>query len=221
MGTFGHSWPSLWSRVVGVGQVVIRAASSSVVPGLPLIILPCRADELPSLPVVVGHPVQTLSLMRRTDAASRKCNRPAGVVRCFQVSRYKVEPRLSSLACNLLAKEPVRSTLADEPVEGGPQVPLVVKPFSLACRAERLAWTGAGPDRPVIGPACLSECVAPDADPGEEVALSKSSKVRWRDILDIPFVNMSGRDVSGVDQFAEPLGSKRIDLVVVGYCGDG
>ena len=57
----------------------------------------------------------------------------------FQVSENKIEPRPSSRAFNLLPKHDVRATLSDEPVEGGPKVPLVSKPASFACRAERLA----------------------------------------------------------------------------------
>mgnify|MGYP003338890493 FL=1 len=44
----------------------------------------------------VGHPlcgeVQSLSDVRRTDARSAEIERPDGVVRCFHVSVYKVEP---------------------------------------------------------------------------------------------------------------------------------
>jgi hypothetical protein len=77
--------------------------------------------------------------MRRTDARSAEIDRPAGVSRFFQVSAYKVEPSEAVFACNLLTKDNVRSALADEVVEGWPQVPLIIKPCSFACRAERLA----------------------------------------------------------------------------------
>ena len=40
----------------------------------------------------VGHPVQPLPDVRRTEARSAGINRPAGVTRTFQVSLYKVEP---------------------------------------------------------------------------------------------------------------------------------
>jgi len=79
--------------------------------------------------------------MRRTDARSAEINRPAGVARCFQVSAYKVEPTKAVFACNLLTKDDWRLALADEVVERGPQVPLIIKPCAFACRAERLART--------------------------------------------------------------------------------
>jgi hypothetical protein len=59
---------------------------------------------------------------------------------------------VSVFACNLLAKDCDRAALADEMEERWPKVPLVSKPFSFACLAERLAGTGAGPDRTIIGP---------------------------------------------------------------------
>ena len=79
--------------------------------------------------------------MRRADARSAEIDRPAGVARCFQVSLYKVEPTKAVFACNLLTKDDWRAALADEVVESWPQVPLIIKPCSFACRAERLART--------------------------------------------------------------------------------
>ena len=75
--------------------------------------------------------------MRRPDARSAKIDRPAGVIRSFQVSLYKVEPSKAVLARNLFTKDDWRAALADEVVEGGPEVPLVSKPAAFACRAER------------------------------------------------------------------------------------
>jgi hypothetical protein len=63
-------------------------------------------------------------------------------------------------------------------------MPLVSKPASFACRAERLAWARAGPDFAIVGPPGEPEREGPDSNAGKEVALSKSSKVAWRDILD-------------------------------------
>jgi hypothetical protein len=77
--------------------------------------------------------------VRRAEARRAGIDRPAGVRRIFQVSLYKVEPSEAVLCRNLLAKHNPRSALADEVVESGPQVPLVSKPISFACRAERLA----------------------------------------------------------------------------------
>lgn len=58
--------------------------------------------------------------MRSTDARRRKRDTPEGVIHCFQVSLYKVDPRICVLSCNLLAKYADRAALLDEPVEGGP-----------------------------------------------------------------------------------------------------
>jgi hypothetical protein len=53
---------------------------------------------------------------------------------------YKVEPLKAVAACNLLTKDDWRAALADEPMERGPEVPLVSKPSTFASRAERLTW---------------------------------------------------------------------------------
>jgi hypothetical protein len=115
--------------------------------------------------------------MRGTETTSRSNGRPAGVSFHFQVCLYKVEPSLACFACNLLAKDDVRAALADEPVEGWPEVPLVIKPAAFACRGERLAGAGAGPHGSVVGPPCLSQGVGPDTDTGEEVALGEGGNL--------------------------------------------
>jgi hypothetical protein len=50
--------------------------------------------------------------MRGTDARSRKRDKPKGVVHCFHVSLYKIEPGIDSR--NLFAKYQLRASLADE-----------------------------------------------------------------------------------------------------------
>jgi hypothetical protein len=84
-----------------------------------------------------------LSDVRRTDARSAQINRPEGVLRSFHVSVNKVEPSKSVLARNLLAKDrdSARLRSLNEVEPRRPQVPLVSKPSSFACRAERLART--------------------------------------------------------------------------------
>jgi hypothetical protein len=79
--------------------------------------------------------------MRRADARSAEIDRPAGVARCFQVSVYKVEPTEAVFRRNLFTKDDWRLALADEVMERWPQVPLIIKPCSFACRAERLTRT--------------------------------------------------------------------------------
>jgi hypothetical protein len=116
----------------------------------------------------------------------------------------KVEPRLRVSGRNLLTKDDWRSALADEMEPCRPQVPLVSKPLSLACLAERLARAGAGPDSPVVGPASSSEGETPGTDSGEEVALPVSNKFLWNNIEDIPLIHVARRDEIASDQFAEP-----------------
>jgi hypothetical protein len=78
-------------------------------------------------------------------------------------------------------------------------VPFVIKPSAFACRAERLARTGTGPNRSIVWPAGKSECVRPDADAGEEVALCESVKVSGMDIFNTPGVNHAIGDMPRVN----------------------
>ena len=68
----------------------------------------------------VGHPVAAVSDVRRTDARRRERDTPEGVTHAFQVSVYKVDPSIDSLARNLLSKDDWRPTLRDEVLPGGP-----------------------------------------------------------------------------------------------------
>jgi len=97
-----------------------------------------------------------------------------------------------------------------------PKVPLVSKPLSSACRAERLARATPGPYRTVVGPPGEPQGVAPDADAGEEVALRVTSEVSWSNIAYVSLVYVAWRDEAGGDQISQPLRSIRVDLVVVG-----
>lgn len=107
---------------------------------------------VPSVAFAVGHEVQPLSDVRRTDARSAEIERPNGVVRGFQVRVNKVEPTEAILARNLLSKDDWRSALADEVEPRGPQMPLVSKPIAFACRAERLAGARACPNWAIVRP---------------------------------------------------------------------
>lgn len=142
------------SRAAGVAQPVSIAKSFKFDPCRvsPIARVACPPPVL-SLACGVGHPVRPVSDVRSTDARRRERNSPEGIRQGFHVSLYKVEPRLCVLACNLLSKDDCRLALADEPMEVWPQVPLVIKPSSRACRAERLARTGTGPNRSIIWPA--------------------------------------------------------------------
>jgi len=120
--------------------------------------------------------------VRGTEARSAEIDRGKGVALDFHVSLNKVEPSKSVRARNLLANDDARIALLDEMMESGPKVPLVSKPLSFACAAERLAWTTAGPDRPCIWPSGVADRVAPDSDPGKEMALAESDEVRRSNI---------------------------------------
>jgi hypothetical protein len=128
---------------------------------------------------------------------------------------YKVDPRFDSLARNLLSKDDWRFRLSDEPGKTWPKVSWVLKPSSSACRAERLARTGAGPHWSVVGPSCVSQGEAPHADAGEEMALGESDEVCRCDIFNTPFVNNTGRDMPGGNKVAQPLCCVRVKFVVV------
>jgi len=202
----------------GVPQPACILAVCSAIP-------PCRLVELPgvsfqSLALGVTHgasgPVEALSDVRRAEARSAGIDRPDGVVRSFQVSVYKVEPTEAVLACNLLAKDCVRAALRDETEEVGPEVSLVVETSTLAGGAERLTWARTGPNRTLVTPPGAAQGVAPDADPGEEVALGVTTKVIGFHVLDAALVDIAGCDVSGLDKLAQPRRRERVKLVVVG-----
>lgn len=200
------------SRVVAVGHPASAASAGNA-------FWPTERPDVSCACGVVqpfSNPPEPLSDVRRPDARSAEINRPAGVARSFQVSVYKVEPTEAVLARNLLAKDDWRAALANEVEEGRPEVPLVSKPCAFACRAERLARATAGPDGAVIGPTGAAQGVGPDANAGEEVALSKPGKVSCNDILDAPFIHMAVGDVPATDQFAQPRRGLGVDLVVVG-----
>ena len=154
--------------------------------------------------------------MRRTDARSRERHRPEGVRHGFHVIVYKVDPSVCVFARNLFSKYRWRAALFDEVVPRRPEVPLVIKRKSFACRAERLARTGTGPNRSIVGPACASECQRPDADSGEEVALCVASEVVRSNILNVSLVDVARSNVASRNQVAQPLGGVWVVLVVIG-----
>jgi len=153
------------------------------------------APRFASIAVGVGHPVEPVADVRSTDARSRERDGPEGVSHGFQVSLYKVDPRVCVFARNLLSKDDWRLVLADEPMEVRPEVPLVIKPSSRACLGERLARTGTGPNRSIIWPAGAAKSVGPHPDAGEEVALSVWLEVVWSNIADVPLVHVTRRYV--------------------------
>lgn len=77
--------------------------------------LPCASDACG-----LTHPVESVADVRGADARSRERHTPDGVAHRFQVSLYKVDPMVDSLACNLLSKNDCRESLSDEPCPGRP-----------------------------------------------------------------------------------------------------
>jgi hypothetical protein len=152
--------------------------------------------------------------MRGADARRRKRDRPEGVTQGFHVSLYKVDPYISVFAANLLTKDNDRASLSNEVVPGRPEVPLVSKPSSLACRAERLARTGTSPYL-ASSPAGLIECVIPDGNPGKEVQSVIPGKVIWSDIFNTALIYVPFSNPPFSHQIAKPLSGIRINLVVI------
>lgn len=115
---------SFQSLVVGVTQTARQLAAAKSGPWLRIAsIRPpsnVRTPLVAKMLVGVGHPVQSLSDVRRTDARRAEIDRPEGVARSFQVSVYKVEPSKSVFARNLLTKDDWRAALPDEVMECGP-----------------------------------------------------------------------------------------------------
>lgn len=199
-------------HVVVVGQAASAVAFGSARP--PARPGPCCGPFV-SFTIGVGHEPQPVADMGRADARSRNTGRCKGVADSFQVSLNKVEPTESSRCRNLLAKDARRAALLDEEVPVRPKVPLVVKPATCASHAERLAGTRAGPHSAVVGPAGEAQGVRPNADAGEEVALSVAAKVVGSDVENAPRVDVAGGQVAGSDEVSQPLGDIEVDFVVV------
>jgi hypothetical protein len=140
---------------------------------------------------------------------------PDGVVFSFQVCLYSIEPTVSNRAFNLLTKDAVRATLADEPVKLGPEMPLVGLAFLLPRRAKGLARAGTSPDPSIAGPSGEIEGETPSADSSEEMALSESSKVGWLNFRDASFIDFPLRYQPVRDEFAEPGSGVFVELVVI------
>lgn len=202
----------------GVAHPDIRAASVSHAtrPSSAFVGTFCSCPSFQSRAAAVGHEPQPLSDVRCADARSRQTGRPEGVAESFQVSLNKVEPPEANRCFNLLAKDDWRAALLDEVAPDGPKVPLVSKPRSAACRAERLTRTGPCPDGPLVRPSGKSQGGAPAADAGEEVALSEPSQIIGPHVLDASVIDFPVRDRIAEDEVAQPFGRVRVVLVVVG-----
>jgi hypothetical protein len=207
------------SAALAVGYPNNRAASVSVIPGLCVAVFGYPYDPEPaaSCLVAVGHPEKSLSDVRRADARSAQIGGPDFIAQCFQVSAYSGEPFTSSVARNLFSKDDWRAALGDEPSHLGPQVSLVVGAPSLARSAERLAWTRACPNRPVVGPSGESQGVGPAADTGEQVDGLVWCKVIGCQLRDGTCVDGGFGDVALTRKLAEPGSGLGVVLVQVHF----
>ncbi|WNO23817.1 hypothetical protein PhiBTCVTUL1a_08 [Burkholderia phage phiBtTUL1a] len=95
-------------------------------------------------------------------------------------------------------------------------MPLVIKPKSAACRAERLARTGTRPNRSIVGPSGSTQRVRPHSNAGEEMALGVFAQVVRMDVADVALVDVTNCNVAGGDEVSQPRGGDWIVFVVVG-----
>lgn len=154
-------------------------------------------------------------MRRRPDARSRYIRRPDGVTASFQVSRNRVEPREASAVCNLLPKDDVRSTLADEPVPSGPEMTRIVEAFPFPACTEWLAWTAPCPNASIVCPSGVTEGIGPHSDAGEEMALLVSGEVCGLNDFNGAVIDYPVRDQPALDELAQPRHGEWLDLVVV------
>lgn len=94
-------------------------------------------------------------------------------------------------------------------------MPLVSKPISFACRAERLAGAGSSPDGAIFGPSGETEGEGPASDAGEEMALGEAAQFIGADVLDVPFIDFTLRDLPRANKLSQPGSSSWIVLIVV------
>ena len=100
-------------------------------------------------------------------------------------------------------------------------MPLVSKPAACASLAERLARTGAGPDREMVGDAGHAERKGPYPDASEEMALGEAVEVGGADVPDVRLDDGAGGNSSICDEPAKPLRRNGIVLIVEGRAGHG
>jgi hypothetical protein len=144
------------------------------------------------LPAIgVGHEPEPVSDVERADARSRDTTRPDGVTFSFQVIAKTVEPSVSNRALNLFAKDDDRAALAYEPKPRRPKVARIGAASLGASTRERLTGATSGPALSVVRPSGEPQGVAPSPNPGEEMALSESSKVGWLYVNDAPGIDFA------------------------------
>jgi hypothetical protein len=142
-----------------------------------------RAAQSSALTVLHRDPILSASDVGGVHGASRDIDRPAGVVFSLQISGDSVEPIVASLSRNLLSHEFRGPAGTGEPKDVGPQMPWIVSTGAFARDRERLTWAGGGPQGASVRPSSKSSCKGPATDSGEQMNLSKSSKVCRRDFF--------------------------------------
>lgn len=110
------------AKVATCGKLTVAFVPSGRFPVALASFAICEPVEFPT--VGVGQPLsgepEPLPDVRRAEARRAGIDRPAGVIRSFQVSLYKVEPSEAVLARNLLAKDDWRAALSNEVEPGWP-----------------------------------------------------------------------------------------------------
>ena len=104
------------------------------------------------------------------------------------------KPGLTGWSDDILRFYSWRPALGDEPVERGPEMPLVSSPAAFACRAERLAWAASCPDGAVVWPSGAPQGITPSADSGKEMALCVFSDIIGLHLLYRPCVHIPSRN---------------------------
>lgn len=99
----------------------------------------------------------------------------------------------------MLAKDDARSALADEIEPDWPEVAFVFDAFSFTGSTEWLAGARSCPHGAIVRPSGLPERVRPDTNAREEMALRESVEIACPYIPNVPIVNISRRDMSGVN----------------------
>ncbi len=169
--------------------------------------------------VAQGDKPQPFPLVRRADAASREIGGPHGIACAFQVSANSGEPFKSTATRNLLSKNRCRLALRNEAVPVGPQVALVGCAAAAPNSAERLAWAASRPYGALVGPSGKPKRERPSADPCEEVALVKPSKVICSHISNVSLIHIAGGYRPRSYQVPQPRRREWVVLVVVGGHG--
>lgn len=165
--------------------------------------------------------------MRTADAVCSQYDRPAGVVRRFQVSLYSIEPnrlkRIFNLSASfsdnergsdLLTENVLVSQGGEDAVELRPEVSLVGVAFTFPRRRERLAGAASGDTGLVVWPSGKTQGKGPSGDSAEEVQLGESNKFLWLDFNNASFIHDSVRDFTRLYEIANPFGRILVNFVV-------